>query len=275
MRARLLPRRSAPRPQPSGHGGQILEAQEQLILARETHLDQLADKLDEDRVRRVIEPLLRGDDEGEFAASNLEHARDIEYVRDLGLIARQDPVRMANPIYAEVVPRELSYATQARLVQEVAWYVRPDGDLDVEKLMGAFQTFFREHSEHWLGRFDYREAGPQLLLQAFLQRLVNGGGRIEREYGLGYGRTDLLIVWPFGAGEVTRTVIECKVLHRRHGLETTIAHGLEQTARYMDRCGSRVGHLVIFDPSPDKSWDEKIYRRDESCGGSSIVVWGM
>ena len=81
--------------------------------------------------------------------SNLEHGRDIEYVRDLGLIARQDPVRMANPIYAEVVPRELSYATQARLVQEVAWYVRPDGDLDVEKLMGAFQTFFREHSEHW------------------------------------------------------------------------------------------------------------------------------
>ena len=218
----------------------ILDAQEQLILARETHLDQLADKLDEDRVRRVIEPLLRGDDEGEFVASNLEHARDIEYVRDLGLIARQDPVHMANPIYAEVVPRELSYATQALLVQEVAWYVRPDGDLDVEQLMGAFQTFFREHSEHWLGRFDYQEAGPQLLLQAFLQRIVNGGGRIEREYGLGYGRTDLLIVWPFGAGsagaasagaaKVTRTVIECKVLHRRHGLETTIAHGLEQTA---------------------------------------------
>ena len=263
----------------------ILDAQEHLILARETHLDQLADKLDEDRVRRVIEPLLRGDDEGEFTAANLEHARDIEYVRDLGLIARQDPVRMANPIYAEVVPRELSYATQAKLVQEVAWYVRPDGDLDVEKLIEAFQTFFREHSEHWLGRFDYQEAGPQLLLQAFLQRLVNGGGRIEREYGLGYGRTDLLIVWPFGAAsagaasagvaKVTRTVIECKVLHRRHGLETTIAHGLEQTANYMDRCGSQAGHLVIFDPSPDKSWDEKVYRRHESFGARSVVVWGM
>ena len=261
----------------------IFDAREQLILARETHLDQFADKLDEDRVRRVVEPLLRGDDEEEFAASNLEHARDIEYVRDLGLIARQNPVRMANPIYAEVVPRELSYATQARLVQEAAWYVRPDGDLDVDKLMGAFQTFFREHSEHWLGRFDYQEAGPQLLLQGFLQRIVIGGGRIEREYGLGYGRTDLLIVWPFatsggaGAGEtaVTKTVVECKVLHRRHGLETTIAHGLEQTARYMDRCGSRVGHLVIFDPSPDKSWDEKVFRRDERAGARSIVVWGM
>ena len=78
--------------------------------------------------------------------------------------------------------------------------------------MEAFQTFFREHSEHWLGRFDYQEAGPQLLLQAYLQRIVNGGGRIEREYGLGSGRTDLLIVWPFGASadgaaEVTKTVI--------------------------------------------------------------------
>ena len=78
-----------------------------------------------------------------------------------------------------------------------------------------------------------------------------------------------------GAAEVTRTVIECKVLHRRHGLETTIAHGLEQTARYMDRCGSRVGHLVIFDPSRDKSWDEKVYRRAERSGALSIVVWGM
>ena len=141
---------------------------------------------------------------------------------------------MANPIYAEVVPRELSYATQARLVQAVAWYVRPDGDLDVEKLMGAFQTFLRDHSEHWLERFDYREAGPQLLLQAFLQRIVNGG-RIEREYGLGYGRTDLLIMRPLGAGAVTRTVIECKVLHRRHGLSTTIAHRCLRIQR--DRMG--------------------------------------
>ncbi len=74
---------------------------------------------------------------------------------------------------------------------------------------------------------------------------------------------------------MTKTVIECKVLHRRHGLETTMARGLEQTARYMDRCGARVGHLVIFDPSPDQSWEQKVYRRDESFGARSIVVWGM
>ena len=140
----------------------IFHAQEQLILARETHLDQLADKLGEERVRRVVGPLLRGDDEDDeqLAATNLEHARDIEYVRDLGLIAARPPLRIANPIYAEVVPRELSWAVQERLVQDAAWYVKPDGGLDVEKLLGAFQTFFREHSEHWLGRFRLSRGRP-------------------------------------------------------------------------------------------------------------------
>ena len=87
----------------------IDEAQEQLIVRRETHLDQLADKLQEDRVRRVVGPLLSGGDEREFSA------RDLEYVRDLGLIARDDPLRIANPVYAEVVPRELTVAAQAGL----------------------------------------------------------------------------------------------------------------------------------------------------------------
>ena len=109
-------------------------------------------------------------------------------------------------------------------------------------------------------RFDYCEAGPQLLLQAFLQRIVNGGGRIEREYGLGRGRTDLLIVWSRqGAGgpddPVDRIVIECKVLHR--SLERTIAEGLVQTTAHMDRCRATEGYLVVFDRSAGKAWEEK------------------
>ena len=83
---------------------------------------------------------------------------------------------------------------QEEFDQETAWYVDAGGGLNVGALLVAFQTFFREHSEHWSKRFQYQEAWPQLLLQAFLQRVVNSGGRIEREYGLGRGRTDLLIV---------------------------------------------------------------------------------
>ena len=178
-------------------------------------------------MRRVVEPLLSG------AGASRHHAHDLEYVRDLGLVARDGPLRIANPIYAEVVPRELTCAVQTGLVQDPAWYVDAKGGLDVDRLMTAFQSFFREHSEHWMGRFDYAEAGPQLILQAFLQRVVNGGGRIEREYGLGRGRTDLLIVWPREGGGApepgaARFVIECKVL--RKGLERTIREGLKQTA---------------------------------------------
>ena len=250
----------------------ILDAQEQLIVRRETHLDQLADKLQEDRVQRVVEPLLSGGDESTFTA------RDLEYVRDLGLVSPDSPPRIANPIYAEVVPRELTYAAQEGLVQDAAWYVNADGSLDVDKLLAAFQTFFREHSEHWIGRFDYAEAGPQLLLQAFLQRIVNGGGRIEREYGLGRGRTDLLIIWPQPSPEephaAGRFVIECKVL--RKSLEQTVRQGLEQTAGYMDRCAAQAGYLVIFDRTERKRWEDRIFRREERTDDEhTITVWGM
>ena len=250
----------------------IFDAREHLVQSRQVHLDQLADKLQENRVRRVVGPLLSGADEREFSA------HDLEYVRDLGLISRDNPPRIANPIYAEVVPRELTYAAQAGLVQDPAWYIDAGDSLDVDKLLAAFQAFFREHSEHWLGRFDYVEAGPQLLLQAFLQRVVNSGGRIEREYGLGRGRTDLLVVWPRRGqagpeAPVDRFVIECKVLHK--SLDRTVREGLQQTAEYMDRCGAEAGHLVIFDRSEGKRWEDKIFRREKRIDDRTIIVWGM
>ena len=250
----------------------IRDAREQLIERRVVHLDQLAHKLEEERVRRVIEPLLSGLDQQTAVPSD-----DLKYVRDLGLIAQQDPVAIANPIYQEVIPRDLTYTTQATITHDPAWYLGADGILRIGDLLAGFQQFFRQHSEHWVERFQYKEAGPQLLLQAFLQRIVNGGGRIEREYGLGRMRTDLLIVWPLpghGGDRVeARTVIECKVLHM--SLERTIRDGVEQTLAYMDRCDAHAGHLVVFDRTPDKSWDDKVFQRDETSAGRTVHVWGM
>ena len=247
------------------------DAREQLILRRETHLDQLADKLREERVRRVVEPLLSGATGAETIPPD-----DIQYVRDLGLVRASDPCEIANPIYREVIPRELTYSTQRITIHhDPAWYIDADGDLQVAELLEAFQEFFREHSEHWIEGLQYREAGPQLLLQAFLQRIINSGGRIEREYGLGRMRTDLLIVWPVN-GDSRRTrkvVIECKL---RHGsLEQTILKGVEQTRAYMDRCAASEGHLVLFDRTEDKPWDEKVFRQDNALGDAGVTVWGM
>ena len=187
-------------------------------------------------MRRVIEPILAGADRPTWSSE------DVAYVHDLGLVARDadGPPRIANPIYAEVVPRHLNYVVQETLPQRMAWYVDAHGALDVEGLIAAFQAFFREHSEHWVQRFEQcHEAGPQLLLQAHLQRVVNGGRRTEREYALGRGRSDLLIVWPQG-GRERRYVVECKV--RRGDLERTIAEGVAQTRAYVDRCAAEAGH---------------------------------
>ncbi len=260
----------------------INEAKEQLILRRETHLDQLVDKLKEPRVKRVIEPILAGEDNSSSIPND-----DIWYVRDLGLISTEGQLRIANRIYQEVIPRELTYSEQVTISHQTEWYVTAAGQLDMPKLLAAFQQFFRQNSEHWLERFDYKEAGPQLLLQAFLQRIVNGGGRVEREYGLGHKRTDLLVIWPRQlegrdkACVVSTTpysnsqlvVIELKILYGK--LETTMTEGLKQTWEYMDKCGAKEGHLVIFDRTPDKAWADKLFKRKRSYKKQSIQVWGM
>jgi hypothetical protein len=250
-------------------GALIEEAKENLILRRETHLDQLTDKLREPRVRRVVEPILSVTDEPiQF------RPEDIEYVVDLGLIRRapNGGLTIANPIYQEVIPRELAFGTQMGISQEGVWYVQPDGRLDMEKLLAAFQQFFRENSEAWLERFDYKEAGPQILMQAFLQRIVNGGGFIGREYALGRKRTDLLVRWRIPGGE-QRVAIELKVSQGE--VERIIAAGLPQTWEYMDKSGAEGGHLVIFDRTPDKPWGEKVFQRVVEYQGAPIRVWGM
>ena len=263
----------------------IHAAREELILSRRTHLDQLAHKLEEARVRRVVEPILSG-------GAARHEIRDLEYVRDLGLLAPDSPPRIANPIYREVVPRELGYVLQDSLDVQAAWYVDDAGRLDMAKLLKAFSVFFSEHSEHWLGRFsDYPEAAPQLILQAYLQRVVNSGGRIEREYGLGRGRTDLLVLWPHEAGQPSdlweRFVVECKVLrdsdHR--SLAGTVERGVRQTLGYMNKCKADEGHLVVIDRRSEerRRGDGAKDRRDggdevDAGGqrdGSGVVVWTL
>ena len=73
-------------------------------------------------------------------------------------------------------------------------------------------------------------------------------------------------------GPLQRVVIELKLL--RGAPETVIGQGLEQTADYARRVGADEAHLIVFDRSPERSWDEKIWRRDESFDGMAISVWG-
>ena len=86
----------------------MYKAQENLIYRRDTHIDILIDKLNEPRVKRVIEPILANTDE---AIEGLIPPDDIQYVVDMGLIKweRTKTIRIANGIYREIIPRELTW----------------------------------------------------------------------------------------------------------------------------------------------------------------------
>lgn len=248
-------------------------AREQLIYARTTHLDQLSDKLKEPRVHAVIAPMLATDNLPGNASASLD---DLQYVEDLGLIQLKPQVHISNRIYREVIPRELTYPLTVNISHQQAWYLDEAGSIDMAKLMKAFQQFFRENIDAWSEKFDYKEAGPQLIMQAFLQRIINGGGRISREYALGRKRTDLLIEWPISSqgfvGDVQRVVIELKILYG--ALDTVIEKGLQQTASYADSVGANEAHLVIFNRDNDKGWDERIWQQEQSIQSRQISVWG-
>ena len=239
----------------------VESAKETIILERRSHIDSLVARLREPRVRRILEPMLLGT---RPSAELLDD--DLGYVLGLGLVRVEcGELQIANPIYREVIPRALTWAQQISIHQPTEWYVRPDGALDVPGLLAAWQVFWRKDGHLAAEGFGYREAGPHLMLMAFLQRVVNGGGRVEREYGLGRGALDLMIFW-----RAERYAIEVKI---RRDTETE-AEALDQVARYLDRAGLGEGWLALFDLRKAVSWVDKLFVRDVEHAAKQIRIMG-
>jgi hypothetical protein len=243
----------------------VNEAIQNIILRRDTHIDSLLECLKEERVRKVIEPVIMGED---FTGRLSD---DFLYVRDLGLITdTRERLGPANPIYGEVIARALSYDAQQNLLQNYSSYQIPrylkDGHIDMDYLMRDFQQFWRENSDIWVGKFDYREAAPHLIMMAFLQRIINGGGQIIRDMAAGRGRLDLCLIY-----ENRKYPIELKI---RYG-EKYLAKGIGQIAGYMDTCGCTEGWLVIFDRRPSVKWEDKIYMKKETVDSKTVTVIGV
>ena len=237
-------------------------AKESIIRRRDTHVDSLMERMREPRVRRIVEPLISGD-----SSDVTYNDEDYRYITDLGLLrVDRGALVPANPMYAEIIGRYLSRGEQdamIRSVPETPW-VKADG-LDMPGLMSAFQQFWREHSGADRDIMGYRESVPHLVLMAFLQRVTNGGGHINREMAVGTGRLDLCVEFR-GA----RYAIEVKTSDNFKG-EKSYA----QCAQYLDALGLSEGWMPIFEKSKSRSWDEKIYSRDETLDGKTIHVIGL
>jgi len=232
-----------------------------IILRRDVHIDSLLERLHEKRVQRVIEPVLLGDE------TDIDYLDDdFAYCMDLGLIKFEDGRLVpGNRIYSEVFVRMLTFNTQFALQSSLDPPWATEDGLDMDGLLKGFQEFWRENSDIWLGKYQYREAAPQLILQAFLQRVLNGGGELVRELATGTRRIDLCVRY---AGR--KYPLELKVLRRKD----TVEKGTVQLGAYMDTLGEREGWLVVFDPDNDKPWAERIFWRNEQTEHGLVHIVG-
>ena len=241
----------------------VQQAKQILIERKDTHLDSLAERLQEPRVRRIIEPILAGEPPERVPFD------DRQYVVDLGLV-RRDPSGgfvIANPIYREIIPRVLSGGPQDSLPHIAPTWLKTNGRIDSDRLLQAFLSFWKQHGQPLLKSAPYHEIAPHLVLMAFLHRVVNGGGSLEREYAIGSRRMDICLRYgPDIMG------IELKVW--RDGDKDPLVEGLEQLDGYLSGLGLDTGWLVIFDqrsnlpPISERTTSERVY----SPAGREITV---
>jgi hypothetical protein len=250
----------------------IEEARQQMIMARETHLDALAYRLEDPGIRALIEKLISG-----VSDPTLADSETFRICVDLGLVTLENGTpQIANPIYREVIARHITYSAQLAIPPPEWQWQKPDGTLDMDSLLREFQGFWQTNSEAWEEMMNYSEAFPHLLLMAFLQRVTNGNGRIEREYAAGRGRMDLAVEY-MGRWDI----IEVKLLRKGQSLDKLKETGVQQILRYRDsfspplRSGNGAPahcYLVIFDRRPEAAqipWSERLKWSQE--GAVTIV----
>ncbi|MBI5515217.1 MAG: ATP-binding protein [Deltaproteobacteria bacterium] len=239
------------------------QAQNLLVERQDTHLDSLAERLRDPRVRAVIEPMILGENLSPLAPD------DLRFVLDLGLLRQtaEGAVEVANPMYREIIARQLTVTVRASLPKIAPSWLDAEGRIAFDRLLDAFVEFWLRHGEALLGSSPYNEAAPHLVLMAFLQRVVNGGGRIEREYAIGAKRLDLCVEY---RGE--RLGVEVKTWRDSDKARDPTLEGLSQLDGYLARVGAGRGWLVLFDqrtraaPLPERWKRERV-----TTGGGRLV----
>jgi hypothetical protein len=246
----------------------VVEARQQMVEARETHLDSLVYRMQDAAVKPVVETVISGEMNMDL---NLDNP-GVQQAMDLGLVTydTEKGLTISNPIYTEILTRVVNSSMQIMMPppSNFKWQ-KPDGSLDMDSLLQEFQQFWRENSEFWEEASVFRESFPHLMLLAFMQRLLNGGGRIDREVAAGSGKMDLYVEY-----YAYKCIVEVKVLRDKRSYERVLAEGLQQIKRYQDRKapGSPL-YLLIFDrrsESRKAAWDERI-RWDENVQGVTVI----
>jgi len=238
----------------------VIQAKNELLQHHDVHLHDLVSRLHEPPIKLVVESIINGE------APDFTQLDDaLSYARSLGLVSRHPPIQFANPIYQELTLRALSSAFQESLANDlidVSKYCDEKQQLNVDEMLTAFQRFYRRYAEIWLSRYDFKEAGRQLMFFAFLFRIVENKAEIYWDMSVGSTRCNLCVDY----GE-QRIAITLKLRQDNFARD----EGLEQAARYAETQGLKSSFLVLF----DVFWEERIYREIVTIGNTKITLLGM
>jgi hypothetical protein len=197
-------------------------------------LDEICGIIRDARGRPSLEAILMGE-------ARAPSGRDVRAALDIGLLRCDQDERMsiANPIFLELVARNMPGAVRSVFPPGKPPWVDADGKLHQKRLLEELLGFWRRYGDALFSNTHYTELSP-LVLTAFLQRVVSSGGMIEREYALGRGRMDVCIRQ---GGEVLALVV--KVWRDRD--PDPLPEGLTQVDEALARLGVGAGWLILFD----------------------------
>jgi hypothetical protein len=254
-------------------GTDVDQAAKDLIVRNDAHFDSLRARLNEPRVKKVLEPII-------ISAENMPFGLlddDISYVFDLGFLKKDVENDLnylpANPIYKEVIARALSSDIQQSMPTSLANKWMDGTTMDMSGLLRAFQIYWEETAELLKDKtrkeandnaFKTNENLVILVLYAFLQRVLNGGAEITREYALGRLRVDICVTY-----KDRRYPLEVKI--KGHKSEKD---NVEQLLGYMDRCGSSTGWLLVCDKDLNKTWKDKLTWETNIKNSQTIHIIG-
>lgn len=239
----------------------VIDAKNELLQNRNLHLHDLVSRLHETSIKLVVESIINGE------APDFTQLDDaLAYARSLGLVARHPPIRFSNPIYLELSLRALSSAFQESLAEDLVnvskYYDENQKQLNVDEMLSAFQRFYRRYAEIWLSRYDFKEAGRQLMFFAFLFRIVENNAEISWDMSVGSTRCSLCVEY-----EQQHMAITLKLRQDNFARD----EGLEQAARYANTKGLKNTFLILF----DVFWEERIYREIVTVGNTKVTLLGM
>lgn len=154
-------------------------------------------------------------------------------------------------------------------------FVNDDGTMDLEVLLSEFAQWWAASSDLMLETDGISEDAAHVILMAFLERVADQGGLVDRDYAVGRGRVDIFVRWPYPNASrqrlLQREVIEVEV--QQPGTPDPQIAALEVLDENLARLGLDRGMLLVFDRDlpPDRVGRSTV----GTPAGRRVTMWRL